>query len=206
LVRVKVCGITNLKDAEAACRLGADALGFVFAKSPRRIDVSRARAISLRMPPYISLVGVFVDEDIKKLLKIAEKCRLDCIQLHGSESINYCKQLKKYYKIVKTVRVEGKKSFNGLSGYDVDAFLLDTYRPGKAGGTGERFDWNLALPASRLGKPVILSGGLKPGNVSEAVRKVRPYAVDVSSGIESSPGRKNIKLMKEFIQKAKKTS
>jgi phosphoribosylanthranilate isomerase len=206
LVKVKVCGITNLKDAEAACRFGADALGFVFAESPRRIDVSKARAISLKMPPYVTLVGVFVDEDINKLLKIAEKCRIDLIQLHGDESINYCKQLKKYYKIVKAVKVGGKNSFNSLSGYDVDAFLLDTYRPGKAGGTGEKFDWSLALQAKKHGKPIMLSGGLRPGNVSEAIRKVKPYAVDVSSGIESSPGRKNMKLMKEFIHKAKKTS
>ncbi|MFA5164415.1 MAG: phosphoribosylanthranilate isomerase [Candidatus Omnitrophota bacterium] len=206
MVRVKVCGITNLKDAEAACRFGADAIGFVFAKSPRRIDASKARAISLRMPPYVSLVGIFVDEDIKKLLQIAEKCRLDIIQLHGNESINYCKQLKKYYKIVKAVKVGEQKSFSGLLGYDADAFLLDTYRPGKAGGTGEKFDWSLALKAKKHGKPIILSGGLRPGNVSEAIRKVKPYAVDVSSGIESSPGRKNMKLMKEFIHKAKKTS
>ncbi|MDD5737510.1 MAG: phosphoribosylanthranilate isomerase [Candidatus Omnitrophica bacterium] len=206
MVRVKVCGITNLKDAEAACRLGADALGFVFAKSPRRIDAEKARSISLKTPPYISLVGVFVDEDIKKLLKIAEKCRIDCIQLHGNESINYCKQLKKYYKIVKAVRIGEKKNLDGLSGYDVDAFLLDTYRPGKAGGTGEKFDWNLALRVKKLGRPVILSGGLKPRNVRGAIRKVKPYAVDVSSGVESSPGRKSMKLMKEFIQRAKKTS
>jgi len=206
LVRVKVCGITNLKDAEAACRLGADALGFVFAKSPRRIDAEKARSISLKTPPYVSLVGVFVDEDIKKLLKIAEKCRIDCVQLHGNESINYCKQLKKYYKIVKAVRIGEKKDLDGLSGYDVDAFLLDTYRPGKAGGTGEKFDWNLALRVKKLGRPVILSGGLKPRNVRGAIRKVKPYAVDVSSGVESSPGRKSMKLMKEFIQRAKKTS
>ncbi|HRZ66728.1 MAG TPA: phosphoribosylanthranilate isomerase [Candidatus Omnitrophota bacterium] len=206
MVRVKVCGITNLKDAEAACRLGADALGFVFAKSPRRIDAEKARSISLKTPPYVSLVGVFVDEDIKKLLKIAEKCRIDCVQLHGNESINYCKQLKKYYKIVKAVRIGEKKDLDGLSGYDVDAFLLDTYRPGKAGGTGEKFDWNLALRVKKLGRPVILSGGLKPRNVRGAIRKVKPYAVDVSSGVESSPGRKSMKLMKEFIQRAKKTS
>ncbi len=206
MVRVKVCGITNLKDAEAACRLGADALGFVFAKSPRRIDVSKARSISSKMPPYVSLIGVFVDEDIRKLLRIAKICRLDCVQLHGSESINYCKQLKKYYKIVKAVRIGEKRYLDGLSGYDVDAFLLDTYRPGKAGGTGEMFDWNLALRVKKLGRPVILSGGLKPGNVRGAIGKVKPYAVDVSSGVESSPGRKSMKLMKEFIQEAKKTS
>lgn len=206
MVRIKVCGITNLRDAEAACRLGADALGFVFAKSRRRIDASMARLISLKMPPYVSLVGVFVDEDIKKLLRIAKYCGLDSIQLHGNESINYCKQLKKYYKIIKAVRIGEERSFEGLSGYDVDAFLLDTYKPGKAGGTGEKFDWNLALRVKMLGKPIILSGGLKPGNVLGAIRKVKPYAVDVSSGVESSPGRKSTKLMKDFIQKAKKTS
>ncbi|HOX09530.1 MAG TPA: phosphoribosylanthranilate isomerase, partial [Candidatus Omnitrophota bacterium] len=123
-----------------------------------------------------------------------------------NESINYCKQLKKYYKIVKAVRIGEKKDLDGLSGYDVDAFLLDTYRPGKAGGTGEKFDWNLALRVKKLGRPVILSGGLKPRNVRGAIRKVKPYAVDVSSGVESSPGRKSMKLMKEFIQRAKKTS
>ncbi|MFA5336503.1 MAG: phosphoribosylanthranilate isomerase [Candidatus Omnitrophota bacterium] len=207
MVRVKICGITNLKDAETACRLGADALGFVFAKGPRRTDIATVRKIAAQLPPYISLVGVFVDESIKKVRSIAEKCRLDCIQLHGAENRNYCKVLKKYYKIVKVIRVGGKSGISGFSGYDVDAFLLDTYKAGKAGGTGLKFDWSIAPAAARkLGRPVILSGGLNPGNVSEAIKKTGLYAVDVSSGVESSPGKKDAKLMREFIKKAKRAS
>jgi phosphoribosylanthranilate isomerase len=207
LVRVKICGITNLKDAETACRLGADALGFVFAKGPRRTDIATVRKIAAHLPPYISLVGVFVDENIKKVRSIAEKCRLDCIQLHGTESRNYCKVLKKYYKIVKVIRVGGRSSFSGFSGYDVDAFLLDTYKAGKAGGTGLKFDWSIVpAAAGKLGRPVILSGGLNNGNVSEAIKRAGPYAVDVSSGVESSPGKKDAKLIREFINRAKRTS
>lgn len=207
MVRVKICGITNLEDAETACRLGADALGFVFAKSPRQIDIATAKKIASHMPPYITLVGVFVDENIRKVRNIAEKCRLDCIQLHGKESRNYCKVLKKYYKIVKVIRVGGRSSFSGFSGYDVDAFLLDTYKAGKAGGTGLKFDWSIVpAAAGKLGRPVILSGGLNNGNVSEAIKRAGPYAVDVSSGVESSPGRKDAKLIREFINRAKRTS
>lgn len=206
MVKVKICGITNRKDAEAACRFGADALGFVFAPGPRMADVNTVRKIAMRLPPYISLVGVFVDEDIKSVRKIADRCRLDCIQLHGNETISYCKELKKYYKIIKVIKVKEKGDFSGFSGYDADAFLLDTYTAGRAGGTGLKFDWDLALSAKKLGKPVILSGGLNPVNVTKAIDLVAPYAVDVSSGVESGPGKKDNCLMKAFIEKAKKAS
>jgi phosphoribosylanthranilate isomerase len=206
LVKVKICGITDLKDAEAACRFGADALGFVFAPGPRKADVNTVRKIAVRLPPYISLVGVFVDEDINTVRKIADRCRLDCIQLHGNEDINYCKELKKYYKIIKVIRVKGRGSFSGYSGYDADAFLLDTYKADRAGGTGLKFDWDLALSAKKMGKPIILSGGLNPVNITKAIKMAAPYAVDVSSGVESSPGNKDNRLMKAFIEKAKKAS
>ena len=210
MVKVKICGITNYKDAEAACRSGADALGFVFAKSPRRITPDKAKGIIKKLPPHVVTVGVFVDEDREKVLKIARDCRLDCLQLHGNESPGYCKELKKCYKIIKAVRVNGKESLKRLKGYDVDAFLLDSYVKGKAGGTGIKFDWALAVEANKLGRrvraPVILAGGLDAANIEEAIRRVRPYAVDASGGLESSPGRKNRCLVKKFIEKIRNTN
>jgi len=209
-VKVKICGITNYKDAEAACRYGADALGFVFAKSPRRITPDKAKGIIKKLPPHVAAVGVFVDEDKQKVLKIARDCRLDCLQLHGNESPGYCKELKKCYKIIKAVRLNGKESLKRLKGYDVDAFLLDSYVKGKPGGTGKKSDWVLAVEANKLGRraraPVILAGGLGPANIEDAVRRVKPYAVDVSSGIEIGPGRKNHGLMKKFIERARKAN
>ena len=210
MVKVKICGITNYKDAEAACRFGADALGFVFAKSPRRITPDKAKDIIKKLPPHIVTVGVFVDENREKVLKIARDCRLDCLQLHGNESPGYCKELKKCYKIIKAVRVSDKESLKKLKGYDVDAFLLDSYVKGKKGGTGRKFDWALAAEAKKLGRrvraPVILAGGLDPVNIEDAIRRVKPYAVDASSGLESSPGRKNHGFVKKFIEKARKTN
>lgn len=206
MVKVKVCGITNYRDAEAACRFGADALGFVFAKSPRRVSPKKAKEIIDRLPPYVLTVGVFVDRKKEEVLKIARECRLDRLQLHGSESYGYCKELKKYYKIIKAIRVGGRRILRELSGYDADALLLDSFVPGKSGGTGIRFDWQLALEAKRCGKPVIVSGGLNAGNVKDAVKKIKPYAVDASSGLESSPGRKDHGLMKKFIERAKRVT
>ena len=203
MVKVKICGITNYKDAEAACRYGADALGFVFAKSPRRVSAAKAKKIMGKIPPYVARVGVFVNEKKSRVLKIARECRLDCLQLHGDEDPDYCKGLKKYYKIIRAVRVSGKASLKCLKRYDVDAFLLDSCVKGKAGGTGKNFDWGLAAEAKRSGKPLILAGGLDAANVAAAIRKVRPYAVDVSSRIESFPGRKDHNLMKRFINKAR---
>ena len=203
MTKVKICGITNLGDAMAACRYGADALGFVFAKSPRKISSRKAAAIIKKLPSHIAKVGVFVDEDAKNILRIAKDCRLDCAQLHGGESINYCKGLKKYIKIIKAVRLSGDKGLRGLKKYDVDAFLLDSYVKGKHGGTGTAFDWALAVKAKDAGKPVIIAGGLNHKNVGSAISKVRPYAVDASSGLERSPGRKDRSLVKKFIEAAK---
>ncbi|MFH0764422.1 MAG: phosphoribosylanthranilate isomerase, partial [Candidatus Omnitrophota bacterium] len=143
-----------------------------------------------------------------KVLEIARDCRLDCLQLHGNESPGYCKGLKKYYRIIKAVRVSGRESLKRLKGYDVDAFLLDSYVKGKIGGTGVKFDWDLAAEAKKSGRrgriPVILAGGLDPANIEEAIRRVRPYAVDASTGLESSPGRKDHGLVKKFIEKIRK--
>lgn len=206
MVKIKICGITNYKDAEAACRFGADALGFVFAKSPRGITPKKAKDIIKKLPPYVVTVGVFADEDRENVLKTARDCRLDCLQLHGNESPGYCKELKKCYRIIKAIRVRSIDSLSDLKKYNVDAFLLDSYVRGRRGGTGVKFDWDLAVKAKRYGKPVILAGGIGIGNVRDAVRKVRPYAIDVSSAIEKTPGRKNHNLMKAFIGKVRNTN
>ncbi len=203
MVRVKICGITNLTDAQAACRLGADAIGFIFTESPRRVNAAKVRAISAKLPPYVTTVGVFADEKMSNVLRMAKKCRLDCLQLHGDEPPDYCRKLKKYYKIIKVIRVKDAGSINEARSTDADAFLLDAYISGKKGGTGTVFDWKLVSRAKRLGKPVILSGGLNPGNIRKAVKRSRPYAVDVSSGVETRPGKKDIMLMGDFIRKVR---
>lgn len=203
MVRVKICGITNLKDALAACSCGADAVGFVFAKSPRRVSPAAARSIIKRLPPYLVTVGVFVNEDKGEVRKIAADCGLNCLQFHGDETPGYCNYFKDKYKIIKAVRVRDNDSLAGLGKYNVDAFLLDTYVRGRRGGTGVKFNWDLAVKAKRYGKPVILAGGIKAGNAREAIKKVRPYAIDVSSAIEKAPGKKDYNLMKVFIGKVR---
>lgn len=200
-VRVKICGITNIKDALAACSCGADALGFVFAKSPRRVNPRVAKAIIKKLPPYVVTVGVFVNEDKDKVFKIAADCGLGCLQFHGDETPGYCGYFKNRYKIIKAVSVRDGNSLAGLGRYDVDAFLLDAYVPGKRGGTGVGFDWDLAVKAKRYGKPLVLAGGIRAENVSEAIERTRPYAVDVSSAVEKSPGKKDRGLMKRVMGK-----
>lgn len=202
MVRAKICGITNFEDAKAACDYGADALGFVFARSPRRINPEAARSIIKKLPPYIVTVGVFVNEDKRKVLKIAKACKLNCLQFHGDEKPQYCNSFKDIYKVIKAVRVRDRASLKDLKRYDVDAFLLDSFVRGRRGGTGISFDWGLALEAKKFGKPLILSGGIGTKNVAEAIKKVGPYAIDVSSAAEDSPGRKNRKLMRLLIEKA----
>lgn len=201
MVRVKVCGMTNLRDAKAACLYGADAIGFVFAASPRKVEVSEARAIIKELPPYIVTVGVFVNEKKEQVAKIAGECNLVCLQFHGDESPAYCDYFRDKYKIIKVIRVRGKESFNAMGEYKVHAFLLDKYLHGKRGGTGLSFDWGLALKAKFCSMPIILAGGITVENVEDAIRKVIPYAVDVSSGTEACCGKKDHKLMKLLIEK-----
>ncbi|MDI6892062.1 MAG: phosphoribosylanthranilate isomerase [Actinomycetota bacterium] len=205
MVKVKICGITNIEDALLAVKLGADALGFVLADSPRRADPKMVREGSLLLPPFISRVGVFVDEDEAEVKKLASFCGLDTLQFHGAESPYYCKDFEQ--KVIKALRVGDFSDLRALSEYPavggVAAFLLDTFVEGKPGGTGETFDWAIAKEAKKFGKPIILSGGLDPDNVAQAIREVNPYAVDVSSGVESELGKKDMEKMKEFIKRAK---
>ncbi len=201
MTRVKICGITNLKDAQAAVEGGADALGFVFAESPRQINPEVAVGIIRSLPPFLTCVGLFVDELPQVVKEIIKECRLDALQFHGGEPPGYCRQF--MIKTIKAFRLRNEDSLEIISHYQVDAYLLDTYREGIPGGTGQSFDWDLALRAKEFSRPIILAGGLRPDNVAEAIGRVRPYGVDVSTGVEAKPGKKDHKKMKEFIEIAR---
>jgi len=197
-VKVKVCGMTSLKDALVAVEVGADAVGFIFyKKSPRSVTMKTVREIVLELPPFVDTVGVFVDETAEQINKIADYCNLDIIQLHGDESPTFCKKIRR--KVIKAFRIKDMQSVKKLSSFQVSGFLLDTFSENLHGGTGKVFDWNLALPAKKFG-PVIMAGGLTPNNVQQAVRQIRPYGVDVCSGVESEPGIKDHKKVRAFLK------
>lgn len=195
--------MTNLPDAFRAVEYGADALGFIFAPSPRRVTPEQAKAICSKLPPFVTLVGVFVDEPVAKVRRIMKFCSLNLAQLHGDESPKYCQSLGS--RALKVFRVKDIGVLSEIRRYKMPAFLLDSYEPGKRGGTGKTFDWSIAHKASGFGKAV-LSGGLNHTNVLEAIRTARPYAVDVSSGVESSPGKKDYKKLKKFMDAALRAS
>ena len=200
-VKVKVCGMTNLKDTLVAVEEGADAVGFIFyKKSPRSVTMKLVREIVLELPPFIDTVGVFVDETAEQINKIADYCNLDMVQLHGDESPTFCKRMRR--RVIKGFRVKDMESVKKLSKFQVSGFILDTFSESLHGGTGKVFDWNLALPAKKFG-PVIMAGGLTPNNVQQAVRQIRPYGVDVCSGVESEPGIKDHKKVRAFLNNAK---
>jgi len=199
--KIKICGITNIDDALEAVSYGADALGFVFyEKSPRYIEVKRAKEIISKLPPFTTAVGVFVNETYKNIEKIIDACSIRVIQLHGDEEKDFCSKFK--VRVIKAIRVKDESSLKMMKGYKVAAFLLDNYSQKLPGGTGKSFDWDLAIRAKKYGD-IILAGGLNPENVSEAISKVRPYGVDVSSGVESRPGKKDYKKMRRFIEAVK---
>ncbi|MGQ9629144.1 MAG: phosphoribosylanthranilate isomerase [bacterium] len=200
MVRVKICGITSLEDALTSVEAGADALGFVFAESPRRVDVDVAKRIIDELPPFVSCVGVFVDPTFAVASSVADECGLTAVQLHGEESPELCRKFR--VKVIKAFRVRNEGTLASLADYDVDAYLLDSFVEGRPGGTGRAFNWELARRAKECGR-IILSGGLTPENVREAVRSVRPYAVDVSSGVEARPGKKDPESVRKFIEEAK---
>ncbi len=198
---VKICGITNLEDAQHAVRCGADAIGFVFfEESPRFVSHRRAADIAKSLPEHISKIGVFVNSDLKFVRDIVKHVNLSAVQLLGNDGpddlVNFETSVIKVFRVKKEFDVEVMKN------YIVDAFLLDAFHQGSFGGTGKTFDWNLAVKAKEYGR-IILSGGLTPENVEDAVRFVRPYGVDVSSGVESAPGKKNPAKVREFIMRAK---
>ena len=197
MTRVKICGLTAAEDAAAAVAAGADALGFVFVPgTPRCISPERAAAIIAALPPLVSAVGVFVDQPLDEVAAIATACRLQAVQLHGNEPPAYCRRLS--VPVIKAIRVRGPESLAALEGYPARAFLLDAFVEGQPGGTGATFPWALAREATRHGR-IILSGGLRPETVAEAVRTIRPFGVDVSSGVERRPGLKDHEKVREFI-------
>jgi phosphoribosylanthranilate isomerase len=204
-VRVKICGITRMQDLHAACVAGADALGFVFyEKSPRHVSIETAAALVRALPPFVQSVGLFVDAEPAFIERVLQDVPLDLLQFHGNESPADCARYGRPY--IKAVRVNRDTDLLKYAA-DFDAargLLLDAFVQGVPGGTGERFDWSLIPPA--LPKPVILSGGLKPDNVADAVQRVRPWAVDVSSGVEASKGIKDAHQIARFIANAKEAS
>ena len=201
-IKIKICGTTSLRDALLAVESGADAVGFIFYKmSPRKISHKEVKEIVTQLPPFIETVGVFVNETSDKVNQIAERCRLTAVQLHGEESPAFCRRVKR--KVVKALRVKNADSLKNINAYDVSGFLLDSYSDESKGGTGQVFDWNLALRAKKQG-PVILAGGLNPYNVYTAIHRVRPYGVDVCSGVENSPGIKDQKKIREFIKSVRR--
>ena len=201
-IKVKICGTTSLKDAFLAVESGADAIGFIFYKmSPRNISQKEAKEIILQLPPFIETVGVFVNETSDKINRIAEQCKLNSIQLHGEESPALCRRVKR--KVIKAFRVKNADSLKSIASYHVSGFLLDSYNDGSKGGTGQVFDWNLALRVKKQG-PVILAGGLNPYNVFTAIHRVKPYGVDVCSGVEKSPGIKDHEKIREFIKSVRR--
>lgn len=200
-IRVKICGITSMEDASVAFEGGADAVGFIFYRnSPRHITPLAASKIVEGLGPFITTVGVFVNEPPEGIRAAISASGIDCVQLHGEESPLEC--VGYGVDVIKAVRVRDRSDIARLREFHVSAYLLDTYREGMHGGTGESFDWDIAVEAKRSGR-VILSGGLGPDNVGEAVKRVRPYAVDVSSGVESSPGRKDPDRVLRFIKEAR---
>lgn len=204
LVRIKVCGITNLKDALATVRAGADMLGFNFYKrSPRYVRPETAREIIEQLPDEVLNVGIFVNQESPKaVVSIAAESGITAVQLHGDESPTYCRALKNY-SVIKALRVGKNFTPKDLSEYATDAILLDTFSSGARGGTGEQFDWSIANEARNYVSRLFLAGGITPENVTEAVRLVRPYAVDVCSSVESSPGHKDEARLCQLIVAAK---
>jgi phosphoribosylanthranilate isomerase len=196
--RVKICGITNLDDARGAVAAGADAQGFNFyEKSPRYLTVPRAAEISRLLPSYVLRVGVFVNAPEELVVRAIHECGLGMLQFHGEETPEFCTQFG--LMSMKAFRIRDAESLKELAKYSTEAYLLDAWAPEIRGGTGERFNWELAIEAQKLGKPIFLAGGLTPENVAGAVRTVRPFGVDVSSGVESSPGKKDHDKMRSFI-------
>jgi len=197
--KIKICGITNIDDALLAVNLGADALGFIFyPKSPRYVSVRTAADICNRLPPFVTRVGVFVNELEYEIEKALNECLLTALQFHGDEPPGFC--VKFPAKSIKAIRVRDENSIRMASEYDVDALLLDTYTEEKRGGTGKTFDWSLAAQMQTVGPPLILSGGLTSENVRHAIQQVQPYAVDVSSGVEQEPGRKDPEKLRRYFE------
>jgi phosphoribosylanthranilate isomerase len=201
-LKIKICGITNQEDADIAIQEGADALGFVFyPQSPRYVQPAVAQHIIASLPPFVVPVGVFVNQDLDMVKRVFDDCGLALAQLHGDESPGFCESL--HRPVLRAIRLRGRSSFLALAEWKgrigVRGFIVDTFSDTAYGGTGHTTDWSLAAEVAKAA-PMLLAGGLTPGNVQEAIRQVRPYGVDVSSGVERSPGQKDPDKIRGFIQ------
>ncbi len=199
---IKICGITNIEDGLKAASLGVDALGFIFAPSLRRVKPDIAQKIIRALPKTLLKVGVFVNEDPEEVLRVAKYCGINALQFHGEESPEYCQKF--FHPVFKAIHIRDLESLNDMEKYHDVYILLETYSPVQAGGTGNPFPWEIALKA-REKRNFILSGGLSPGNIGEAIKKVRPWGVDVCSGVETVPGKKDLLKMMEFVKEVRKT-
>ncbi|HEY7676003.1 MAG TPA: phosphoribosylanthranilate isomerase [Candidatus Methylomirabilis sp.] len=197
MTRIKICGITDPDDAALAVEAGADALGFNFVPgTPRCIPPEIAGAIIAGLPPFVTCVGVFLDQSLEDVLRASAVAGVGAVQLHGSEGEDFARRIP--LKVIKAIPVSDAASLRRMLGYPAHAFLLDSHRDGEAGGTGRTFPWDLAREAGRHGR-IVLAGGLTPANVAEAVRCVRPFAVDVASGVERRPGVKDPQKVRDFV-------
>lgn len=207
MTKIKICGITNLEDALLSVKFGADALGFNFyERSPRFITPENAREIIEQLPSDVLKVGVFVNEELQKIIEIVEKAKLDAVQLHGDEQYEFVTSLKGSTRaeIIKAVRVTPEFRWENVLDFDADAILLDSFSKGQYGGSGKRFDWQIAQQVWTMIGCLYLAGGISIESVREAIQKVRPYAIDVCSSVESSPGKKDKEKLRLFIAEVKR--
>ena len=203
--RIKICGITNVEDGVAAAEAGADMIGLMFyERSPRHISFATAAEVSRALSPFIVKVGVFVNPDEDTVMRAINDCGVTLLQFHGEETPGFCTQFGAMS--MKAFRIKDAASLEALPNYPTDAWLLDAYSPDAHGGTGAKFNWELAIEAKHLGRPIFLAGGLTPENVGDAVQAVQPFGVDVSSGVESAPGKKNHAKVRAFIQAVRSRS
>ena len=201
---IKICGITNLEDANAAVAAGADALGFNFYKpSPRYITPQAAREIIEQLPDHVLKVGVFVSEPMKSVRSVADESGVTALQLHGDETADYCRELARDYCVIKTLAVSDEFKGHRAQEYQVDAIMLDTRDNSLRGGTGRSFDWSIAEQVNQFVPKLFLAGGLSTENIEEAIQTVRPYAVDACSALEDTPGKKNHERMEAFVKLAR---
>lgn len=202
MTKIKICGITALEDALFCCEAGCDGLGFVFVKeSPRYVEPGQAAKIIASLPPFVATIGLFANQEEEEVRRVLEICPVDILQFHGEETASYCQKWAK--RVIKAFRVKDRESLDIIPDYKVSACLLDAYQKDVLGGTGKDFDWKLAVLAKRYSR-IILAGGLTEENVGQAILKVRPYGVDISSGVESMPGKKDREKVKSFTEKVKR--
>lgn len=202
-MKVKICGITRVEDAIFASECGADALGFIFyKKSKRYVENKTVKTIIDKLPPFLSTVGVFVNENIDFIRKTVEETGINIAQVHGEEDSDYVKELSKYVKVIKGFRIKDEKDIEMIKKYELSYFLIDAYSEKEYGGTGETFNWDIAKKVSEIGK-IILAGGINETNIEKVKEEIKPYAVDLSSGVEISSGIKSHDKIEKFMNKIK---